>query len=257
MDRNAGRIAVGWFGGRLGRVPTMVIAVFLMAIPLAAIAGELKVVGPSGGAPGDIILLRAEVDGAEGYKFAWTTIPPVTSSGRPTSLRIADDQLIVASIPGSYSVVCAAGNGEEVLQTLWTVTIEGGQPKPPGPGPQPPDPVPPAPDPDLSALAKAAYGWTKLVDRPTEEKLAFAGAYRRTAGAIRSASHAGVEFTPQQAVKLLAEEVGALATADFRTAWQAWSDSYKAEMQRLNLRTAKEHADAWDDVATGIERAAQ
>lgn len=219
-------------------------------------AGELKVVGPSGGVPGDIILLTAQVDGSPAvasHRFAWSVIPPVTASGKPTSLKISDDKIIVASIPGRYSIVCAAGNADEVLQSLWVVEIEG-TPQP-GPGPTPGPEPGPGPSPDLTPLGKLAYEWTRAVNRSAEEKRAFAAAYRQTASTIDSSVAAGVTMTPEQCVKLLAEEVGAIATPAFRDAWGEWSAKYKAEMQRLRLTTAAQHATAWREIAAGLEAA--
>lgn len=233
----------------------LAVTLALLCITACINAGELKVIGPSGGIPGDIILLTAQVDGSPAvasHRFAWSVIPPVTASGKPTSLKISDDKIIVASIPGRYSIVCAAGNADEVLQSLWVVEIEG-TPQP-GPGPQPgPEPGPGPPD--LTPLGKLAYAWTLAVNRPADEKRAFAAAYRQTASTIDSSVAAGVAMTPEQCVRMLAEEVGALATPAFRDAWGDWSAKYKAEMQRLRLTTAAQHVVAWREIAAGLEAA--
>jgi len=205
---------------------------------------DVKVIGPSGGLPGDIILLRATTEG-EGAKYAWTVLPPMTASGRPTSMRIADDQIIVASIPGQYSVICAAWDGSALEQVLWVVTIEGVAPVPPGPGPSPipPDPVNPRP----GGFAGDVYDEAiKAADPANAAKLA--GNYRSVASQIA----AGAAKTPAEAGAALAALNGAL-TYD-RTPWRPFAQWLGGQLNE-RAKTIEGTETAFVAIADGLESA--
>lgn len=99
------------------------------------------VIGPTGGVPGDILLLDASE--SVGDSFGWEVTPELPNQ-RPTILVLEGGRkCLVTSVPGGYTVFCAVSNAEGV-DTLKHVINVGTQPSPP---PAPPGPTPPGPAP--------------------------------------------------------------------------------------------------------------
>lgn len=112
------------------------------------------VTGPTGGLPGDILVL----DGSESIAdfFAWTVLPELPNK-RPTILVLEGGRkCLVCSVPGVYTVIFTVANDEGIDQLKWVVTVgpQPGPTPPPGPNPEPgpspePDPAPVPPEPSL------------------------------------------------------------------------------------------------------------
>lgn len=217
---------------------------------------DVTIVGPSGGKPGDIILLEARSDSPATY--AWTVIPPQTSDGRPTMLRINDTQVIVASIPGRYHVVCAAGNAEQTTQTLWVVDISGGVPPTPPPGPGPAPPSPPDPGPVLTGIAKVAYEASR--QHPEAERKMIASSYASMASKM-----AGVQsqYEGDEGLERLLQETTTLNQSKLddaqETAWKrgfftVLAGGLKAMYDEGKLDTIQQRMDTWRGITEGLSK---
>jgi hypothetical protein len=187
------------------------------------------IVGPTGGQPGDILLLDATQSVAD--HFAWSVTPKLPE-GRPTILPIEDGRkCLVTSVPGAYSVFLAASNAEGVKIVEWGVTV-GGDPRPPTPGPNPPGPTPPTPPtPDRFGLKAAAQQWAAAVNSPNrfEDAHQLAGAFEAAAAEIV----AGTETQPQAFIAILAKHCIQAVPTDRRAAWSSFDAAFAAAVNEL------------------------
>lgn len=169
-------------------------------IPHTACAAPPRatVTGPTGGMPGDILVLDASASNADFY--AWNVTPELPDD-RPTILPLDEgEKCLVCSVPGVYTVILAVSNPEGIDQIKWTVTVGNGPtppvppPVPPGPEP-PPNPVPPnppEPEPDLPVgvydISRFARDGVANVSSPTKTTEAHALAAAFTGIAARIAA---------------------------------------------------------------------
>jgi len=228
---------------------------------------QARVTGPSGGIPGDILVLDASHSNDASH-FAWSVTPRLPE-GRPTIMPLEDGKkCLVASVPGVYHVFLAVSNTEGVDLIEWTVTV-GSEPAPPAPpGPTPPNPNPPQPNPPgptpptppepvipdgVFQIAKPVHDWAMTVQstqRATEAGL-LAGSFESVAAAIA----AGTLKQPQEILTALLTANNAALGAGMR-AWMAWGTLLGQRLQELfrggRLATPTDWAACLREVAVGL-----
>lgn len=200
-----------------------------MAAPPRAI-----MTGPTGGVPGDILVLDASESAADFY--AWS-VSPQLPGGRPTILVLEEGRkCLVASVPGVYHVFLACSNAEGIDQAQWTLTIgDEPNPTPVPPAPNPPTPTPPVPAPDtvpdgVFRIAKLAFDLAQLVD--STNRVGQAHALADAAEAVAASIAAGTLKKPQEILRaILAANNAALGTA--MLAWTPWGTSIGLKLQEL------------------------
>ena len=200
------------FGGG-GSSPTLwaLFLFFSMAGSVFAQLPQAVIVGPSGGVPGDEIIMDAS--GSSGSVFRWE-LTRRGFSQEETQFQISPDgrELEIQSYPGIYDVTLMVANESGIDYKKKTVVVWSTQPPTPGPlpvpptpgplpvppgpmpGPQPeppgpqPEPEPPGPEPQpqLTGLARDANTWAGLVTSPdkVEESKAVAVVFDVMASAI-------------------------------------------------------------------------
>lgn len=234
------------------------IALALVALAAGAFAAppEAKIVGPTGGQAGDILLLDATQSAAE--HFAWEVTPKLQQKGRPTILPLEDGRkCIVTSVPGNYTVFLAAGNDEGIDLVEWPIKVGGELPPQPGPGPAPgpqPGPTPPTPDPGRFGLAAQAMTWSSAVTGGT--RVAEAHSLGAAFDAVAAEIAAGVATTRQQILQSLSRQCSAAIRDDRRPDWAAFDRSFGAAINELylagKLATPDDWAVAFREVAAGL-----
>lgn len=140
-----------------------------------------RIVGPSGGKSGNLLVLDAT--GSIGDHFAWEVFPKA-NDGSLTFFAFEDGKkCCLTGVPGTYNVFLAVSNDQGISMIRWTVTVQPADPPKPDPTPDPepgptPDPDPPKPDPTPdfdSDVSREAWEQIKKTDyRPTELKLLIA-----------------------------------------------------------------------------------
>lgn len=138
-----------------------------------------RIVGPSGGKSGNLLILDAS--SSTGEHYAWQVFPPAADGSLSYFDFEGGKKCCITGVPGVYQVFLAVSNTEGIDLARWTITVAGTDPQPdpgPGPGPQPdPDPDPePEPQPDFtSETARRAYEEIKQTDfKPAELSLLIA-----------------------------------------------------------------------------------
>lgn len=136
-----------------------------------------RIVGPSGGKPGNLLILDA--GSSIGAHYAWEVYPPAADGSLSYFAFEGGKKCCITGVPGVYQVFLAVSNDQGIDMTRWTLTVQSGGPQPdpgpsPGPGPQPdpePDPGPqPDPEPDFkSEVSRQAYEAIKKIDFKPEE----------------------------------------------------------------------------------------
>lgn len=213
--------------------------------------------GPSGGTPGDILLLDASSSTAAEH-FLWKVRPELVGR-RTIYVTEAGRKCQVVSVPGTYTLTLAVSNDEGIDLADWVVTIPGNPgPQPPvptpvpiPPGPVPPRPVPPGPPPPQPApefpdgqfkIAGDVYRWAVAVN--SVSRAADARALAEAANSIASAIAAGTLTTPQKILAaLLAANNAALGprVGD----WKPFGDQYSARLKQLYLAGRLPDNAAW------------
>lgn len=236
----------------------------LLMIPAAALADPPKaqILGPTGGTPGDILILDATKSaGAE--HFAWRVYPELPES-RPTLLPLENGaKCIVASVPGTYIVFLAVSNADGLDMVRWVVVVGGPGPAPPGPNPNPPVPVPPTPVPPapvLTGLAKQVYDASKRINDPvTAGKLA--GNFDSIASAIAAGAYNGDLLVAK--TKIIGDLKAANSTAV--SGKQAWLDLFNGDLrgwmnereQAGEMRTLPQISSVLSEAAKGFREASK
>lgn len=126
----------------------LTIALLWIASAACCFASPKAVItGPTGGVPGDILILDASASG--GDFFSWEVAQELDGD-RPTILPIDNGRkCVVASVPGTYVVFLAVGDKDGIDTIKWQLKVSGEPPKPP---------APPAPTPaDFAKLLHDAY----------------------------------------------------------------------------------------------------
>ncbi len=162
-------------------------AVCLLSLFLTVDAGVAPpraiITGPTGGQPGDILLLDASESEAD--YFVWGVEPELAE--HTTIMPIEDGRkCIVATKPGSRTIFLSVSNAEGIDQIKWKVTVGDNPPPGPGPGPgPPPEPDPPGPD-DVYGLQRLAHTEALKVVSPNRaaEASRLAGGFEGVAARI-------------------------------------------------------------------------
>lgn len=199
--------------------------------------------GPSGGTPGDILLLDASSSTAAQH-FLWK-VRPELAGRRTIYVTESGKKCQVVSIPGTYTLTLAVSNEDGIDLTDWVITIPGDpdQPQPsPGPapaprpvppGPKPPDP-PPAPEfPDGQfKIAGDVYRWA--LDVNSTSRATDAAALAEAANSIAAAIAAGTLSSPQKILAALLVANNA-ALGPHVGDWKPFGDLYSARLKQLYL----------------------
>lgn len=214
--------------------------------------------GPSGGVPGDILILDASSSTADHY--AWSVTPELPD-GRTTIMPLeGGTKCLISSVPGTYNVFLAISTADGISMKRHTVTVIGDcppdpQPGPPQPQPQPPQPQPPTPLPDGQyKLAADAYRWAVAINDPTGSAN-LASAFETVSSRAAAGGFSGVS----EMIKATTE---ANRAAVDRNKWlQPFFVPFDKRLTELNksgeLRSIDDHATAWSEIAIGLRRAAK
>ena len=230
-------------------------AIFAAVLAVAAQTPEAVITGPTGGLPGDIIVLDASQSSADFY--LWNVFPKLPDGRQTIAPFPGGTHAVLATVPGKYTVVLTVGTSDGLDQIEYVVTIGGDVPPVP---PKPPIPPRPEPEPTFSPgrfdLAAASYKWASKVpeaERGRAAKLAAgfrAVASQIAAGVLRSAADI---HTTQSAKNR--EALG--DTADIGREWRGWLESLAVELKRHGdagtLRKPEDYQTAWTEIATGLE----
>ncbi|MAT14255.1 MAG: hypothetical protein CMJ46_03195 [Planctomyces sp.] len=244
------------------------LAVSLFTGSAMAAPPEAIITGPTGGIPGDILVLDASESKAD--FFDWEVTPELPD-GRKTILPLeGGKKCLVTSVPGTYTAFLAAGNAEGIDLKKWTVKVGGDSPTPgpgpgptpphPGPNPNPPNPVPPTPTPDVPdgkfAIAKLVRDWARQVNTPSRSaecvKLADG------ADAISARISAGTLEGPREILAAVLE--ANIAAVGHSLEWQAFGKKFEARLRELyeasRLQTDADWAVLFQEMAVGLRAAA-
>lgn len=239
----------------VGLVAAIVIAFVSAPFSQSANAATAKIVGPTGAAPGDLVVLTASE--SAGKSYAWTCVPATNN------MLVVDggERFILSSAAEkTYVIVLAVADADgSVAVTQHTVAIGTAPPSPgPEPGPPSPGPGPPTPTP-LPELGEKARQWKSLVTDPAKGATAksLAGSFRSIAAAIA----AGVLTRPEDIVRATLESnyvaLGGKGSAT-HAAWQPFFSALNLELNTRSqagmLKTPESHRQAWVDLAAGLER---
>jgi len=236
-------------------------AIFLLMV--SSIRAEQPIIvltGPSGGVPGDILILDASASTAD--HFAWSVTPELPD-GRQTIMPLeGGTKCLVTSVPGTYSVFLAVSTADGVSMKRHAITIIGKdcpddpQPQPgPGPQPQPPQPQPPKPLPDGKyKLAADAYRWAVAINDPTGAAN-LASAFETVGSQAAAGGFSGIS-------EMLKATTEANRAAVDRNKWlQPFFVPFDRRLSELNksgeLTSIDDHATAWAEIAIGLRRAAK
>lgn len=225
----------------------------VLIVPVIGWTAEAVIEGPTGGVPGDVILLDASSSTGEHYK--WDVLPKL-GDGRQTIVPIeGGKRAIVASVPGQYTVILAVSDEMGVDLLLYTVTISGDRPPGPGPGPDPPKPVEPTfPDSRLG-LSMAIYQASKGVPNAKRDAVqmgeVFIGISSQVAAGGLKGQSAVVAATRNQTASV----AGSQARID---EWKpVLGEAMGQELQRLatagKLSTDRDIAIAWREIGVGLQ----
>lgn len=208
------------------------------------------ILGPTGGVPGDILVLDASA--SNGDFFAWQVTPELPE-GRTTILPLEGGRkCLVCSVPGTYTLFLAVGNAKGISLLKHVVAVRGTGPSPPDPQP------PPRPDPDLP---EGRYGLAKVVYElavqhvPQQSRSAaqpLAQNYRGVAAQIAAGTLSGAA-----AILKATTEQNRDAVGEHRDAWQAFFRALAVPLQEHSnagrLRTNEDFQTAWGEIAIGLE----
>ncbi len=209
--------------------------------------------GPSGGMPGDILLLDAGLS-EDAAHYAWKVRPDLPNR-RTILVTEGGRKCQVASLPGTYVLTLAVSNKDGIDLTDWVVKVPGEpvaplpEPLPPSPAPPPAPPTPPVPGPPEPAfpdgqfkISQDVYRWGAAVISPrrSAEARALADAAESTAAAIAAGTISG----PAAILKaLLAANNQALGGNV--AAWQSFGDQYSARLKALYAGGRLANSAAW------------
>lgn len=231
--------------------PMRRILLLLLIIPSVASA-ELPIpviTGPSGGVPGDLLVLDASESQAD--YFSWAVIPELPDGRLTIMVLEGGRKCIVASVPGTYTVVLAAGTADGVVLKKHTVTVTGGGDQPGPIQPKPPTPI----IEDRFGLAPKVREWVQAVsDRSRQQQLsqAFRTAANR-ATTIGDLKKLESETRSNLSGDLVREAIGGAANA---SNWAPLFEPMGTEISRLDrdgkIRTLADYQQAWREIAEGL-----
>lgn len=196
-------------------------AVMLLGSVVAAAESPKAVIsGPTGGVPGDIILLDAS--GSTGDYFKWA-VSRELPDGRQTLVVVSESgkKVVIASLPGQHEIWLAVGNKDGVDLLKYVVTISG------GPSPRPdvviPEPVPGPQFPDSRlGVSKKIFEAAKLVSGASGEASGLARSFRGVVAQISARTLTG-KSQIMEALKVANNQV--LNTPD---KWERWGRLVKS-----------------------------
>lgn len=253
---------------------------FLLLVFASSLAAENPIVGPTGAARGDIVLLDASRAKAKSY--AWTVVPKLPA-GRLTILpdgakcQVCSVRHKIDGFPaGTYYVFCSTADEKGVV-TIWEWQVKIAeddnpgppQPTPPNPGPNPnpnPQPNPPTPvPPDPPAPKPLPDGRYKLAALIAAEagKLPAAAKVRApimaTAfGTLQAKIAAGGIAVWQVPIETLTAFNA--AAGDQLAAWQPVSKATQTRLRELakvagagGIKSLADLAEAYGELKVGLE----
>lgn len=229
----------------------IVLLILLLSVPQVTWADlPIPVItGPSGGVPGDLLVLDASDSQAD--HLTWAVLPELPD-GRQTILVVdSGRKAIIASVPGQYTVILAAATADGVVLKTHTVTVSGG-----GNTPDPIQPKPPTPIiEDRFGLAPKVREWVQAVsDRSRQQQLsqAFRTAANR-ATTIGDLKKLESETRSNLSGDLVREAIGGAANA---SNWLPLFEPMGTEISRLDregqIRTLADYQQAWREIAEGL-----
>lgn len=200
--------------------------------------------------PHKLIELKATAPG----KTAWFAADP------RVDMRFFDNNrtCVLTAPPGEY-VVFEATFGDTVFQKSHRVGIRA-IPLPPGPGPAPPTPTPgpgpgptPTPPAPLTGVAKTTSDLCKTLSPAAKSKIpGLAEGFRALAAAIAAGT-----LDPRS--RECGRQTQAMVQAKSGDQYQTWVKvvftPLMSDLAKLNLTTASQLADAYEQIATGMEAA--
>jgi hypothetical protein len=206
-------------------VKYLLCVVVMLLLPGVLLAEPPKAVlsGPTGGVPGDIIVLDASASTA---KFMKWVVSPKLTGGRQNIMEFEQGRkAVLASLPGQYTVTLIAANEDGIDIVEYAVTITGPQPVTPQPivpnpiVPQPITPQPSVPEPTLPSplgFSRLAYMAAREIgNKPEAIKLATA--YRGIASKIVARGTTG---QADIFASLKAANAASLGSQERVTAWK-------------------------------------
>ena len=213
--------------------------------PVAAISG------PTEAAPGDLVVLTAEPE-AKGYR--WALVP---DTGKWIDVDGGRRIVFATGTPGTYFFVLATATSD--TPTLYQHAVQIGTPAPqPDPDPKPePEPTP---DPTPKPTGLEALAYSEAAKIPAATRTASAAKIADAFDAIAARIAAKTLIDRKKIPTATAEAVTA-AAGKHANAWDqalAKIEEYlDAESAAGRLTTLTEYRTAWNQIATGIRRAAK
>ncbi len=223
-----------------------------------------KIAGPTHSLPGDLVRLSSE--GSVGTCSAWSISPESAASNY---FPLADGVVFATRKEGMFVFTYATASGDEIAMASHSLhNFEGPDPDPPEPAP--PDPTPPDPDPEpepdpdppepLPELSQFVYD-SYLDDVRVRHRGEYAEKISAVFGSIASRIAAGVLRTPEEIIEITAKEnkkaVGFRSRRDFMPWFENLADYLNEWAKDGKLSTPDDYALAWEDIAIGLERAAE
>jgi hypothetical protein len=220
------------------------LAILLLSATAAIAEAPLAIVtGPSGGVPGDLIVLDAGESVAD--HLAWAMIPE-PADGRQSMLIVDEGRkAIIASIPGQYTIILAVSNADGVAIRQHKIAISGGT-------------VAPVRriEPDQTfGLLSDVRSWLSGVSVKTNQQ-ALADAFERAAQ--QATSIADLKKTSRDSGQNLSSRLVATAIGGVQNA-SNWAPVFKpmgeriAELEKAgDLKTLDDWKNAWREIAAGL-----
>jgi len=222
---------------------------------------DIVITGPTGGVSGDILVLDASETKAEHY--AWEVIPKLPD-GRQTLLVLpGKDKAIIASVPGTYHVICAASTAAGIDLLVYTVTVTVGGSTGDDPSkPDPPKPNPPKPEPGNLGLTDFMKQHIEQVvpsgdGQRQVEAVVYAGLYAIVAQSIKDGELTDIPSIIARQTKLNdATEKSLGERAQYWNAAFGEGSAYAKKLESLasqgKLGTTSDVAKAWLEISAGL-----
>ena len=220
------------------------LAILLLSAPAAIAEAPLAIVtGPSGGVPGDLIVLDAGESIAD--HLAWSIIPE-PADGRQSMLIVDEGRkAIIASIPGQYTIILAVSNADGVAIRQHKILISGGT-------------VAPVRRIELDqtfGLVSDVRSWLSGVSVKTNQQ-SLADAFERAAD--QAISIADLKKTSRDSGQNLSSRLVATAIGGVQNA-SNWAPVFQpmgeriAELEKAgDLKTLDDWKNAWREIAAGL-----
>lgn len=211
---------------------------------------KASIVGPSGGIPGDLLVLDSSE--SDGEHFAWM-VEPAEVNDKPSFLVLENGRkCLVCSVPGRYVVVLAVGDADGISMAKWTVIVAG-QPRP-NPKPKPDNPKP-KPTPSKFGLVKVAQDAVALVPSHARSKAAdLADAFDAVASQIAAGALTSVDAVIAENRTQSRDALGGSLDA-WRPATSTISKQVGVLASEGHIKTLADHQEAWEEIAKGLRHA--